>query len=363
MYIVISCSVLALFLTYLEAKGKLKEGMKWAFILMSIISAIHYDYGNDYMTYLELYNNIVAAPFNLPEVMSKSVFRDPGWAILCYIFNIFGKYGFFVLVAFIGIFENIVFYKSIRTYLPQRSWALGTFLYLFNVNLFLLNFSMLRQGFVIAIFLAIWPLVKERKWLMSLIIILISSTIHKSGMLLLPFSFWGYFPLKNGKTTVFFFVCICLALLFSSTLLENIFSATMSLSEDFEYMGEKHADNVALGIGNLYLLLPFVAYLSYIYADTNLENKRSVLLASIAIVMTPFLSLMPLASRIIMYFEAYSVIALPIAITAIRNKIAKTIIETVYIGCLIIFYVRFFYSDTWHDAYADFHTIFPQIFN
>ena len=59
MYIVISCSILAIILTYLESKGKIPGGMMCGFILMTTLCAIHYDYGNDYMQSYQNYQKFM----------------------------------------------------------------------------------------------------------------------------------------------------------------------------------------------------------------------------------------------------------------------------------------------------------------
>ena len=68
MYIVIFFSILVLFLTYLDSRGKMKGGMKVGFVLVAILGAIHYDYGNDYISYLGDYEEITSYSFDLPGI-------------------------------------------------------------------------------------------------------------------------------------------------------------------------------------------------------------------------------------------------------------------------------------------------------
>ena len=83
MYIVIFFSILAFLLTYLESKGKMKGGMKIGFILVTILGAIHYDYGNDYFSYLGNYEEITRYSFDLLGILAGEYYREPGWALLC----------------------------------------------------------------------------------------------------------------------------------------------------------------------------------------------------------------------------------------------------------------------------------------
>ena len=152
MYIVITCSLIAILLTYLDSRKIINGGMKWGFILVTLLAVIHYDYGNDYMAYYNLYKQIESFA-SLGDLISSDFYRDAGWSVVNYLFRYLG--GFFSLVAVISIFQGVVFYKSINRFLPRHLWAFGIFIYLVTTSFYLLNFSMLRQGFVIASFLAV----------------------------------------------------------------------------------------------------------------------------------------------------------------------------------------------------------------
>lgn len=57
--------------------------MKWAFILLALVSGIRYNYGNDYINYLYAYNVISRAtsPFSISISNGINDF-EPGWAFL-----------------------------------------------------------------------------------------------------------------------------------------------------------------------------------------------------------------------------------------------------------------------------------------
>ena len=62
---IISCMAL-LFSRYYPKKN-VSIGLKWAFILLALVSGIRYNYGNDYINYLYAYNVISRAtsPFSI----------------------------------------------------------------------------------------------------------------------------------------------------------------------------------------------------------------------------------------------------------------------------------------------------------
>ena len=106
MYIVIFVSLIALALTFLNSRGRLQGGMAYGFILLAFLGAIHYDYGNDYMAYYEKFEEINEKSFDIGLIFSGEVFKEPGWALLCYLFKPLG--GFFVMVAAFNIVQNII---------------------------------------------------------------------------------------------------------------------------------------------------------------------------------------------------------------------------------------------------------------
>ena len=112
MYIVIVVSLFALFLTYLEKNRKLRNGMKYGFVLITFLGAIHYNYGTDYKAYYNLYDVLINTDLDFfsiikldfEDLVGEDNFKDPGWIILCKFFSYCG--GFFMLVAILNIIQK-----------------------------------------------------------------------------------------------------------------------------------------------------------------------------------------------------------------------------------------------------------------
>lgn len=363
MYIVLFISILALFFTFLESKKFMPNGMKWGFVLVTFLGCIHYDYGNDYLAYMDIYNSIVRYPFDLENIVLGVTFKEPIWALLCYMFKPIG--GFFMMVAVLNIFQNVLIYRTIKKYVEKPWWPMSVFVYLFTYCLYLLNFSMMRQGLVVCIFFGIWQWIEEKKWIKSLIVLLICFTIHKSALVLLPFAFWGIFPTKNSKLliTVFFFTFV--ALWFSVSFMNDILSAFMSVEEISTYYDiYGNSDKVvSFGVGYLINLIPFVLGLIYFQdRDNKALNKSVVALAIIAFLIMPFASIIPLITRVSYYFVVYQIIAIPIIYGSLHKRIIKIGLLGIYMFMVFYDYIGFFSSPVWVDKYTTFKTIFSQIF-
>ena len=332
------------------------------FCLVTFLAIIHYDYGNDYMSYYSVYWEISNFD-SISQVLNMEVYREPGWSVLNYIFRYFG--GFFGLVAVISLFEGIVYYKAIKRYSPKNLWVLGVFLYLIRTSFYLLNFSMLRQGLAIAVFLALWPWIEKKKWIPCLIIMYLTSTIHSSALILLPFCFWGYLPVKNSRVIAFPLIALLIVLSFSTSLLISVSEAVLETSDSFQQYTVtygKGSAGVQFGIGALIYLIPTIVTWFYLgYGAKTEENKRMASLSLVGTLITPFNSVLPMVGRLGFYFSAYSIVVLPLAYMSIKNKGLRMTLLSLY--CLIVAYdyYVFFTSDVFGEHYKTFHTIFSQL--
>lgn len=367
MEIVICISVIALFLTYLESSGQLRNGMAIGFVLLTTLGAIHYDYGNDYMSYVSIYDTVTNRPFSWQEIFDGVYYREPGWVLLCWLFKPIG--GFFMLVAVLSILQNYIVYRIISRYVKKSWWTFAIFIYIFVATFYLLSFSMMRQSLVMYVFLGLWPLISQRKWVVPLIILYICSFIHSSAFVLLPFVFWGYLPMKNGWLIGTIYLALLLALWFSQSLLGDIFTAAAENEVVGDYaktykISAQQTQSLQLGLGFVIHTIPLILSIRFLIlaGDNYTADKKSlVALALIANLITPFASISPLIGRISSYFMTYNIVSLPIVYGFIKNINARRLFLGLYVLITLYSYRLFFSSEIWVDKYTVFHTIFSQL--
>ena len=359
MYVVIFCSLLALLLTYLESKHRLRGGMKLGFILVTLLGVIHYNYGNDYMAYYDIYKSIVNVPFNFSNVIGGYVYKEPGWALINYAFKPIG--GFFMMVAVLNIIQNVIYYRFIKNNVARSWWPVAIFIYLFSSNFYLLNFSMMRQGLVIAVFLAMWKYIKAKKWHIALVGLILAASVHSSALILLPFSFWGFLKMKNGKVWAIIYLVLFFFLWSADDFLNGVFEALIIFEEFQEYSYYlKDAESVEFGVGFLINLLPFVVSIYYLMIDKEQteQNHQLVALATIGFMILPFGQIIPLISRVGMYFGAFSICAFTDSYSIIRNRYMRWIMIGIYVAITLYDYWNFFNNSVYADSYYHFKTIF-----
>lgn len=369
MYIVVFCSLIALALTCLETMGQLKKGMFWGFVLITFLQVIHYDYGNDYMTYYNLYFDIVQYDFNLRSILDGEIYREPGWVILNYAFKPLGNYGFFVLVALISIFQGFIMYRMIRRYVPHSKWPFAMLIYLFSTSFYLMSFSMLRQSLVMMVFISLWPLIEQRKFIIPLIVLYLCTFVHTSAIVLLPFVFWGFIPMGKyiGKIFTLIYVALFLALFVYKDFLNEVFTYAMALSDDIEsYQQTYEGGNriTSVGLGFFLNLIPLCVALLYI-ADRNNDKsiKQLVALSSISFIVLPFSQIIQLIGRIGLYFSIFSIISIPMTYTYLRNNVVRWGVTSIYVVFLFYSYWSFFQSPVWSNTFGgEYNTIFSVMF-
>lgn len=364
MYIVIFCSLIALLLTYLESTNQIKRGLQWGVVIVTILGMIHYDYGNDYMSYYGVYKQVTSYRFDLSKILAGEYYRESGWVLLCWFFKPIG--GFFMMVAVLNLVQNMLVYRTIKNYVEKKWWPLSVFIYLFSTSLYLLNFSMMRQGFVVCVFLGLWPLIKEKKWFLAAPILWLCSFVHTSALILIPFAFAGLIPIGKGKLWASLYVIGYLVLWFNGTLLNDIFMSFISVEEFEDYANTYSTDNntMKLGLGFVMNIIPFILGMLYLWdADGghSFAEKLVVSIALISFVITPFASILPMIGRLGMYFGSYQMIAMPLIYKNLKRKDIQWALLFLFVFMRAYDYLIFFKSPVWIDKFTTFKTIFYQI--
>lgn len=364
MYVVIITSFLALVLSYLDSQGKVAGGMKWGFIIVTIVGAIHYDYGNDYMSYYSLYLDVANGGFNLEALLAGEVYRDPGWAFINYIFKYLG--GFFVLVAVLNIIQNTIIYRFIQREVPHIWQPLAVFIYLFTTSYYLMSFTMMRQWFVVCVFLGLWKYIKEKKWILPFIVLYLCHFIHGSSIVLLPFAFWGFVPIKNGKIYAIVFAAFIIALWISGSWVNDLFENVIAVTETESFLDRyENSDDKAgtFGIGALIQFIPLLLGIYYLNtSDKDPEDKKQIVLLSLlGFAITPFQYILPAIGRLNVYFSIFQLSAAPILYGQIKNTGLKAMLLGLFILIIVYNYLTFFSSSIWTLHYSTYHTIFSVL--
>lgn len=358
-------NILCVILAYLGSTQNIKKGLQYAFILLGGVAAIRYDFGNDYMSYFDSYSEITASPFDLIAIINKEVWKEPGWALLCYVFKPIG--GYFPMVAFISILQSIIVYKFISRFVPRDWWAFSVFIYTFYPSLFLLNLSMLRQGLASILFLWSFFYIIDKKIAKALFLIIIAWSIHQSALFLLPLVFIGLLPVFKEKSQALAIVTAVLMIVFLSG--GSILYSTMDIISDFEvtqnYLEKFDTSRAGgnFGLGYMLYLVPVVLSVIYIAkANADFPSRCLVLLSCFVVFIDALSRVTPAGGRLGVYFEILRIASYPIVYKWIGNRNMRTMLVALFVFIVLYDYWFFFSPESIYAShYSTYQTIFSHI--
>lgn len=365
MFVLVCSSFLAILLAYLAKYKGARKGLLWAFVIVTIVACLHYDYGNDYMAYYykwQSYRN-----YSIVDIFDFEVNFEPGWILLNWLFKF--DNGFFLLVALLNIVQNFIYYKFIKRYVPKNWYWLAMFIYLCSTNYYLINFSMMRQGLTVALCVASFFFLSERRILPALLILLFSITVHRTSILFLPFVFAGFFPLNNIRPYALIIVLVTIVLFFFRDMVGSVFDNIMTIEEfdkyNMRYAGDTNK-GVNTGLGVIPNNLQYLIMIYFMFArNKGLTRDENLLLiiSYLNLLLIPFTMVgAAMIGRLGYYFGAFQIVSIPIIYSKIKQPAIRQGLTLIFIFMMMIGYIGFLSSDIFHEKYSTFHTFFEALY-
>lgn len=356
MIVMVVVSLIALWLTYMQQIGKIKNGLMVGMALVTIVAAIRYDFSSDYWGYYEIFNDVNSQ--NTLKDWQETERVEPVFALICILFE---KLGYNWMIAAISIFEGVVFYILLKKYCPQKWLLFGMFIYLFDGNLYLFNISLVRQSFACCIFIALLPLLLQRKILIPLLSVVLCLFIHNSSIVFLIAIVATYFYKPSRR----YFYIIGMPLIFlGSFILKDVLVDLFVLIFASDLLGKYDIysnQGSSFGLGFLIQSIPFVLSMIYLARNYNEEEKcRMVILSSIASLTIPLAQMATIAMRVSLYFSCYSIVTYPYIYSSIKNRTIRISLLCLFVLFTLYLYWNFFHMSFWIDDYMDYHSIFSK---
>lgn len=362
MWITTTVSIIAIVLAYISQFKKKGRAFELGFFLLMLIASIQFGYGTDYMRYYELWE-VKYSCYDVNEFLANFFnqldYNEPGWVLLNAIFGF--KYGFFVLIALISIVENYIYYRLIKDYVPVKWRWLAVFLYVCLDCLYLLNFSMFRQGFTVALFVAAVMLMNKNKLIPAITIILLSLTIHLSSAICIPFIVLYYISLKKTPKLAVILLLFTLVIFLFKDIVVGVMRLVMISEELGKYSDYGQKTLSGVGIGYILKIIPNLVILYTLFTDKLLKTKEQkviVLLAFCDILITPLQFYgADFAGRLGVYFIAFKVAAIPIVYGGLPKQGIRPVLILITIFSTLLSYYQFF--EIYKEGYTEgYRTIF-----
>lgn len=379
---VIVLGILVVFFAYLATWQANATGLKISFLLIFLFLALRYDFGNDYMNYLNGFHEIAAG---------EDLGTEPGYVFLCLIFR---PFGFFAMMACFALFNCVVYYRFIKKYVPPYYYWLAVFLYVFTPGLMVLHSSAIRQSIGISLFLVSLHFLIRKRPIGYFICVALALSVHKSGIVLFPVFLLAFVNWRLNKVTavaIIFF--IALSSVFGEKLSPYLDQFIFAYLPKYSHYGGGGGAQLGTGLGFVYRLFQLVAVLYYAghefspnigpwetdqdmdYSqpqeqldvlpidDTaallQVKSRRMLyLFAIMTFMLIPLGFLIAMISRINMYFAPVMIAVFPIILFTTKDKFFKLVFISSLIAFTLFRFVMFFQSPVWRDAFGTYQTIF-----
>jgi hypothetical protein len=312
----------------------------FTFAILFMFMALRYDYGNDYMNYLDNH-----------ALMNSGLSAWGADDFLFHTLNI-AVPNFFVLIALISLFYLIVIWYLIKNNLKVNQYWFAILILLINPYLFLIHLSSLRQTLAICFFIFAVNFAVKRKLIPYVMFILLATGMHSSAIILLPI----YFFLTEkpfNKKYLFITMTVLGILLFTPVFDITVDKLLEYLPNHYRYYYNQGLQNSirATLISSFYLFL--IAFnLGKLKGKEIIYGKLS-LIATILSVLAIKVSMI---TRVGMYFDLFLIITIPHIFSKIEKKIYRQILFIVLIGIYLLRYYSFFTTPLW-ESFREYQTI------
>lgn len=342
-----------------------KKGLIASFIVVTAFLAFRFEWGNDYGNYLEWFQEVKG--YSILDIFSDQSLSYHGEFLWSFLNLIFKPIGFFGFVIVITIFENWVMYRIISKHVDPKFYWLSLFFYVFTTETFAVGASMMRQYFCICCFMIVVELMLERKWVWSVIIILLCSLIHRSNIFTLAFLPIFFINFKSKTVSIPFYIAIAAIFLIwnylpSSFISSNIVnSLSLFLSDDLSdyylHYTERDLATSNTGLGQIFSFIVLIAAV-YVIPKASKEHQSLLLFFLLSYFFTPLMRFIPMIHRYALYCMVYTCIIWPLLFKYIKTK---SLVIALVAGQMLItmktFY-DFFHSPIWIERFLHYHTIF-----
>lgn len=360
MIVLVITSLFSIATALFESLKYLKHGLKISFAIIFIFLALRFDYGNDYLGYLDMYlDTSYVSNFNLNNFEYKGI--EFGWPILNWIFySIFGISGFAIMIAFLSAINCVVFYHLIKKYVPREFYWFAIFYYTFNYELLLIMSSAMRQSVALSIFIYGFQYVVKRNILKYLFTIFLAMTFHSSSFFLLFLYFFLSPIIKiNSFSLIVVFFLITSILLFSSIAGETIFSFTDSNFNFYSGYESGEFEDRSFGLGTLLnIVILSLLFLNCLKSNNTIIYNHITKIVLVLICIIPLGIINPMFNR----FNYYLVPFLLIGFTNMFKDGGQKIFNLLFIALVVLFGIytfQVFHNSLIYGPYfKDYRTIF-----
>lgn len=329
MYILITqffvLSFIALLLNVVPGNGKIKKEF---FCVISFISLwylhsmVEYSSVPDLTGYADRFTDI--ARLSIKQLFSGYLEGniEPGYLLCNKIVSLFGGSfrTYLMLYSFVLL---LLYYKIFAEYSPYFIVSVLFFL----INGYNQSIFVVRQHMAIALFIASFPLIIERRFLPFLIMTVLMFSFHRTALICLPIYF--IYPLSKKKLLLWIPI-LSVVLYIAFGMLLYRFSQYFWGYEGYLYGDREGANSTGIIIMAILLIMYIITLKKAIFEEGI--NKLVFLLLTLSVIINIVGMGFTPTGRLCLYFEAVAMFALPIILKYQKTPLLKIVFFLLIMG-------------------------------
>jgi len=347
--------ILAFALCSIGEKTHEKSYTIWAYIIISVLSAIRYDIGADYDGYTlvieTIANDFRQYGFNIISVYKGIRGFEPGIIVFSSLFSYASNPQVWV-VALYSVLTMALLYRAMEKYNAHK-WGLLMF---FLSGLLFTIWDVMRQGLALAILLNSLPCIKEKKILNFFLLVGLASMVHYSAFLFSGAYFIGLIKIKKRVSIA---ICLSLFVLAEFGILTSLNGFLVSITPFYSDIYTAEGLNTTMTYHDLSYIFNAFFLISLIYmlpeSDGALSNVIMVGTA-IHIIAGGLLNI----DRIGYYYSSFQLFAVPLIIkqnqTLFKRVLLYSCLSALFVLCNI-----HIWSQTYKGC-SPYETVFSEEF-
>jgi len=315
----------------------------FSFLLLFIFLALRYDFGNDYMAYLFMH-----------EKINQGITAWGSNDILYFYLNR-SVPNFFVFIVFTSLIYISVIFTLIKNNLKFNYYWLSILILLIDPRLLLVHSSAMRQTLAILIFIIAIKFTFKRSFFMYSALIILATGFHSSAIILLPF----YFFLTDKKINIR--ILMIFIVVFALFLYSPLYEPLMyQILEFFPINYINYFENY--GNNSLRSTLIQSFYTLFTLFNINKLNNKEIIFGKLYLLGTLISIIaikLSMIVRIVMYFNIFSIIAIPLMFSKINSKKYKVLLFSLMLLIYLLRYYSFFTDPMW-SSFLEYRTIITK---
>lgn len=347
-------SVIAIFLAYIARSERLKFALPMSFIVITVFLSLGYEWGNDvptYFSWFEGYTRYSLFDFRSYEDLNRK--SEFGWV---FINQLCAPIGFYGMRAVLFCFENYVIYSLVKRIVPRNYYWFAVLVYTMNPNFMILGSSMMRQWLAMCIVVLAFLHLEKKHWVVYIVLILISFSIHRSSLICLPFIFLPRLADKYRKGLMVALIPFFLLYYFLS---DYWVGYLVGMLESDDMYSNYTSSEYSSGVG-LLSIIQFFIFIFMFYNIQHIEKNKRIYIAVLMAfgLILPIYNYSGLAARLGYYFTVFTIGAYSLFVgqTKLPSLVKVTFVASIIV--LTIFNnIMFFINPMWFMFFGKYTTL------